>query len=64
MPKQSKKPTVITATELQQKSGQILRRAHQEGEQFIVERSGYAVVVILSVQDYEALKNVGATHQK
>ena len=64
MSKQQKKPTVITATELQNKSGQILRRAHQEGEQFIVERSGYKVAVILSIQDYDALKMMGTSRQK
>jgi prevent-host-death family protein len=46
------KPTVITATELQQKSGQILRRIFQDREHFIIERGGYPIAVVIPVQDY------------
>ena len=46
------KPTIITATEMQKKSGEIIRRAHKEGEHFIVERDGYPVVAIIPIDDY------------
>ena len=57
------KPTVITATELKHKSGEIMRRAAQDGEHFIVERARYPIVVILAVQDYERLKARKATNK-
>ena len=50
----SDKPTTITATELQQQSGSIIRRAFG-GEHIVVERSGYPMVVVISVDDYEQL---------
>lgn len=50
-----KSPTTITATELQKHSGQILRRTHQDGEHFVVERAGYLVVAIIPVADYQKL---------
>jgi prevent-host-death family protein len=50
MPKN--KPTIITATEMQKKSGEIIRRAHKGGEHFIVERDGYPVVAIVRVDEY------------
>ena len=56
------KPTVITATELKHKSGEIIRRAAQDGEHFIVERAGYPIVVILAVQTYAKLKKQRAPH--
>ena len=40
--------TRISATDLQRKSGEILRRVHQ-GERFIVERDGYPVAVVRAV---------------
>ena len=45
-------PTVISATQLQREVGKILLRAHKHGEHFIVERSGFPVVVIVPIKDY------------
>lgn len=45
--------TVISATTMQQKSGTILREVYQQGTHFKVERSGYAVAVIIPIRDYE-----------
>ncbi|MCB9437280.1 MAG: hypothetical protein H6673_09870 [Anaerolineales bacterium] len=47
------KLTVITATTMQQKSGTILREVYQQGTHFKVERSGYAIAVIIPISDYE-----------
>lgn len=48
-------PTIITATELKQKSGEIMRRAVQTGEVFLVKRGGYPTVVIVAQADYAKL---------
>ena len=45
-------PTVITATQMQQKSGWILKQAFQQGQHFVVERGGYPVVAIIPIQEY------------
>lgn len=50
------KPTVITATEMQKLSGQIIKRAFK-GEHFIVERAGLPTVAIISVKDYKMLQS-------
>lgn len=52
------KPTTITATEMQKKSGEIIRRAHKDGEHFIVERDGYPVVAIVPVGEYQKWREV------
>lgn len=49
------KPTIITATEMQAKSGQVIRRAFQHGEHFVVERDGYPVIAILPITDFYRL---------
>ncbi len=46
---------VIKASELQRKSGKVLKRAAQEGVHLVVERGGYPVAVLLSYQEYEQL---------
>jgi prevent-host-death family protein len=48
-------PTVISSTKLQRQFGAILRRCYKDREQFIVERDGLPVIVILGVRDYERL---------
>jgi prevent-host-death family protein len=48
------KPVTITATELQQKSGQILKRVFAEQAHIIVERDGYPVAAIIPVTEYRA----------
>jgi len=49
------KPTIITATEMQKLSGQIIKRAFK-GEHFIVERGGLPTVAIISVNEYKRLE--------
>lgn len=49
-------PQTITATELQAKSAQILKKCAKEGQWFIVERSGYPVAAILPLSDYQRFK--------
>ena len=46
---------VIKASELQRKSGQVLKRAAKEGVHLVVERDGYPVAVLLSFREYEEL---------
>jgi prevent-host-death family protein len=53
--------TIITATELKHKSGEIIRRAAKNGEHFVVERSGYPVVAIVPIQDYQQLTSSNDT---
>ena len=47
------KITKITATDLQRKSGQLLRRTFKDGEYFIIERAGYPVAVLIPMETYE-----------
>ena len=49
------KPTVIASTYLQQNFGEIMRRAHNGRESFIVQRAGLSVFVILPMAEYETL---------
>jgi prevent-host-death family protein len=53
------KVTTITATEMQHKSGEIIRRAYTDNEHFIVERSGYPMVVIVPLAYYRAFTDSG-----
>ena len=55
------KITTITATEMQHKSGEIIRRAYTDNEHFIVERSGYPMVVIIPLAHYRALTDSGTS---
>lgn len=45
-------PRTITATAMQQKSGQILRQVAQQHRHFVVERAGYPVAAIVPLEDY------------
>ena len=46
---------IIPATEARVRFGEVLRRAVEFGERFIVERAGEQQVVILSIADYQQL---------
>jgi prevent-host-death family protein len=48
------KTTIVTATELKQNSGALIKQAAQEGTHFIIERNGYSVAVLIPFKDYEA----------
>lgn len=58
------KLTTITATELQQKHGQLLKRVYQNSERLMVKRGGYDIAVILSVQDYGNLVEAAQSGRK
>lgn len=45
-------PKVITALAARTQFGQILRRAGQEGERFVVDKRGEPQVVIMGVADF------------
>lgn len=46
-------PQILTATELQQKSAQIIRRCCIGREHFIIERGGFPVVAIIPIDEYD-----------
>ena len=51
----------INATEARQSFGQVIQRAYSENEHLIVEKNGLPVVVILSFQEYEQLRQEAAS---
>ncbi len=48
------KATIITASDLQQKRGDILKRCYKGKEHFIVEKQEMPIVAIIPVEEYEA----------
>ncbi len=48
-------PTIVSATEARVRFGELLRRVGEERETYIVERAGEKQVVVLSIDEYEAL---------
>lgn len=46
-------PIVVTATELQVKSGQILRHVSRNKAHVIVERGGYPVAAVIPLEEYQ-----------
>lgn len=50
----------IKATEARQSFGDVIKRSVIEGEQFVVEKNGLPVVVILSIRDYEEMRKAAA----
>lgn len=48
-------PTIVTATEARVRFGELFRRVCEERETYIVERAGGRQVVVLSIEEYEAL---------
>ena len=53
----TQKPTVVTisATELNLRAGNVLRRVAVDREHVVIERSGYPVAVILPMYEYDRL---------
>jgi prevent-host-death family protein len=49
----------ISAVTARTQLGQILRRASEKNERFLVDRRGEPAVIIMSVKDY--IKNIAAT---
>lgn len=52
MPAQKKIPNVVSALTARTQLGQILKRATQKNERFVVDRRGEPAVVIMSMKDY------------
>jgi prevent-host-death family protein len=50
----------INATEARQCFGKVIQRAHSGSEHLIVEKNGLPVVVILSIKDYEEMRQKAA----
>lgn len=52
---QNPKLRTIPATELNVRSGNVLRRVAVDREHIVIERSGYPLAVIIPVHDYQQL---------
>lgn len=48
-------PVQLTATELQQKSGQIIKRCYVGREHFIITRDGFPMIAIIPIDEYHQL---------
>lgn len=60
-----KAPTSISATDLNRRSGEILRQVSIQGKHFLIERGGYPLAVIISSEDYkEFLRAAGGILNK
>ena len=49
----------ITATEARIHFGEVMRRVVEQGERVVVERDGRPQIVLLSIAEYEQLKEPG-----
>jgi prevent-host-death family protein len=49
-------PATITATEVKNRFGQVVRRVYKNGETLIVERGGLPVLVMMPLQEYKAIR--------
>ncbi len=52
------KPATITATELRLKTRDVVERVKFKGERLVVENFGRPMVVIISFEDYERVKDL------
>lgn len=59
MAENQKHPTSISATDLNRRSGELLKRVVVHGEQFLIERNGYPLAVLISVADYNRYVRAG-----
>ena len=50
----------INATEARQYFGKVIQRAYSGDEHLVVEKNGLPVVVILSIKDYEEMRQAAA----
>ena len=51
----SKEPDIISMTELRNSAREVVENAHFRGKQYVVERAGQPMVVILGVEEYGRL---------
>jgi len=49
-------PATITATEVKNRFGQVVRRVYKNGETLIVERGGLPVLVMMPLQEYQTIR--------
>lgn len=49
-------PATITATEVKNHFGKVVRRIYKEGETLIVERGGLPVLVMMPLHEYQAMR--------
>jgi prevent-host-death family protein len=59
MARNQKHPTLISATDLNRRSGELLKRVTIHGEHFLIERNGYPLAVIISIADYNRYVRAG-----
>jgi prevent-host-death family protein len=53
-----KDPEVITVTELRNMTREVIENAHFRGRQYVVERAGQPMVVIMGVEEYHRLVHI------
>lgn len=51
----------VSATELNRRSGEIIKRVALHGEHVLIDRDGYPLAVIIPVHEYNATHSAGAT---
>jgi prevent-host-death family protein len=56
-----KEPEVITVTELRNMTREVIENAHFRGRQYVVERVGQPMVVIMGVEEYMCLLQIPGT---
>ena len=62
MPQKNPTMSRINATEARQHFGKVIQRAYSGNEHLIVEKDNLPVVVVLSFQDYERMRQAAALH--
>lgn len=55
-----KTPITISATDLNRRSGEVLKKVATQGKHFLIERDGYPLAVIISLDDYQRFNMRGA----
>lgn len=55
-----KTPITISATDLNRRSGELLKRVVVDGEHFLIERNGYPLAVIIPLEVYR--RSVSGEH--
>ena len=60
------KPTMskINATEARQQFGKVIQRAYSGDEHLVIEKNGLPVVVVLSIHEYEKMRQAAALHNQ
>jgi hypothetical protein len=64
MATQKSNPAVVSATQVQRKFGDIVRRINRENVHFIVEKEGLAVMAIIPMTEYQEFIKEREEHEK